>query len=153
MTSLKCCRYAVDHVALHGEQADLGLHGEAVGHVAGADLLVVPDDLVEREGNLLLGLEPDDVGDLLFLDRRQLDEAGQAALAGDADGDQVALERVAREELLERLAGELIGVGVGLAEDLGMLDVVEGGGGRTPSITSRRRALRAHWPRSMPQTP
>ena len=37
-------------------------------------------------------------------------------------------EGVARQELLERLAGQLIGVGVGLAEDLGMLDVVEGGG-------------------------
>ena len=58
--------------------------------IAGADLLVVPDDLVEGEGDLLLGLEVDDVGDLLFLDRRQLDEAGQAALAGHADGDDVA---------------------------------------------------------------
>ena len=122
--------------------------------VAGADLLVVPDDLVERERDLLLGLELDDVGDLLLFDRRQLDEAGQAGLAGDADGDLVALDRVAREELLQRLAGELVGVGVGLGEDLGVLDVVEGGGGDgLPSISSSRRALRAHWPMSMPQTP
>ena len=127
---LEVLQVAVDHVALHGEQADLRLHGEAVGDDAGADLLVVPDDLVEVEGDLLLGLEADDVGDLLFFDRRQLDEAGQAALAGDADGHDVAAEVVARQELLEGLAGQLIGVGVGLAEDLGMLDVIEGGGGR-----------------------
>ena len=151
---LEVLQVAVDHVALDGEQADLGLHGEAVGDDAGADLLEVPDDLVQGEGDLLLGLEADDVGDLLFLDGRQLDEAGQAALAGHADGDHVALEGVARQELLQGLAGQLVGVGVGLAEDLGVLDVVEGGGRRpAPSTLSRRRALRAHWPRSMPQTP
>ena len=118
---------AADLVALHGEQADLGLHREAVGNFAGADLLEVPDDLVEREGDLLLGLEPHDVADLLLLDRRQLDEPRQAALAGDADGDEVALDVVAGEELLQRLAGELVRVGVGLAQDLRVLDVVEGG--------------------------
>ena len=96
---LEVLQVAVDHVALHGEQADLGLHGEAVGDVAGADLLVVPDDLVEVERDLLLGLEVDDVGDLLLFDGRQLDEAGQAALAGHADGDDVAAEGVARQEL------------------------------------------------------
>ena len=42
--------------------------------------------------------------------------------------DEVALEVVAGEELLQRLAGELVGVGVGLGEDLGVLDEVEGGG-------------------------
>ena len=40
----------------------------------------------------------------------------------------VAAKVVARQELVQRLAGQLVGVGVGLAEDLGMLDVVEGGG-------------------------
>ncbi len=95
---------------------------------AGAELLVVPDDLIEVERNLLLGLEPDDVGDLLFLDGRQLDETGQTALTGHADGHDVAAEGVARQELVERLAGQLVGVGVGLAEDFGMLDVIEGGG-------------------------
>ena len=38
-------------------------------------------------------------------------------------------ELVARQELLQRLAGELVRVGVGLGEDLRVLDVVEGGGG------------------------
>ena len=45
---LEVLQVAVDHVALHGEQADLRLQGEAVGDLARADLLVVPDDLVER---------------------------------------------------------------------------------------------------------
>ncbi len=62
---------------------------------------------------------------LLLLDGRQLDEAGQAALPGYGDDDHVAADLVARQELLERLARELVGVGIGLAEDLGMLNVVE----------------------------
>ena len=60
---------------------------------------------------------------------------------GDADGDDVALDGVAREELLQRLAGELVGVGVGLGEDLRVLDVVEGGGGEL-----RRRSFRGGGP-------
>ncbi len=76
---------AVDLVALHGEQADLG-HGEflVVAFLLAADLLVVPDDLFECERDLLAGLELDDVGNPLLLDRRQLDELDQAGLAGDA---------------------------------------------------------------------
>src|SRR5205085_1036578 len=101
---------------------------EAVGDAAGADLLEVPDDLVEVEGDLLLGLEADDLADLSLLDGGQLDEAGQAALPGDADGDHVAPQAVARQKLLQSLARQLVGVGVGLAEDLGVLDVIEGGG-------------------------
>src|SRR5688572_33220986 len=38
--------------------------GEAVSDDARADLLEVPDDLFEGEGDLLLGLEADNVGDL-----------------------------------------------------------------------------------------
>jgi len=87
---------AVHHVFLHGEQADLGFQGQAVGHHGGADALVVPDDFVEREGDLLLGLELDDVGDLAFFDGRQLHEPRQAALAGDADDDHVSPQAVAR---------------------------------------------------------
>src|SRR5262249_9399072 len=63
-----------------------------------------------------------------LLDRRQFDEACQAALAGNADGDQVPLEAVPRQELLQGLAGQLVGVGVRLTQNLGMLNVVEGGG-------------------------
>src|SRR5262249_45062559 len=85
-----------------------------------------------REGDLLLRLEADDVGDLLFFDRRQLHEAGQAALPGDAHGDDVALDRIARQEGLERLTRQLVRVCVGLAEDLRVLDVVEGGRGDGP---------------------
>src|SRR5262249_23706484 len=65
---------------------------------------------------------------LLLLDRRQFDEAGQARLPRHADADDVAAQGVVGQELLQRLADELVGVGVGLAEDLGILDVVEGGG-------------------------
>src|SRR5205085_1138607 len=84
--------------------------------------------------------------DLLLLDRRQLDEAGQAALAGHADADDVAPDLVAREELLQRLAAELVGVGVGLAEDLGVLDEVEGGGGHLPVLLDEADGLQAALP-------
>src|SRR5208282_4756124 len=71
----------------------------------------------------------DDVADLFFLDGRQLDEACQTALARNANGDDVRADVVARQELFHRLARELVGVGIGLAEDLGVLDVIEGGSG------------------------
>ena len=116
----------VDLVALHREQADLG-HGElfVADLLVAADLLVGPDDLVEREGNLLLGLELDDVGDALLLDRRQLDELDQSGLAGHRDRDLASLDVVAVGERGQRLANQLVGIGVGLAQDLGVFDEVE----------------------------
>src|SRR5262249_10145851 len=45
--------------------------------------------------------------------------------AGDADEDAVPLEVVARQERFQGLARELVGVGIRLAEDLGVFDVVE----------------------------
>ena len=61
---------------------DLGLQREALFFAAADHPLVVPDDVFEREGNLLPRLVLDDVGDLLGFDRRQLDEPRQAVLAG-----------------------------------------------------------------------
>ena len=90
-----------------------------------ADLLVGPDHLLERERDLLPRLELDDVGNPLLLDRRQLDELDQARLTRHGDGNLAALQVVAFEKRLERLAHQLLGVGVGLAEDLGVLDEVE----------------------------
>ena len=48
-------------VALHGEQADLGLQREAVFFAPAGHLLVVPDDVFQGEGNLLPGFVLDDV--------------------------------------------------------------------------------------------
>ena len=123
---------AADDVPLDGEQADFRLHREAVGHGAGTDLLVIPNDFFKRERNLLPGFEADNVVDLLFFNRRQLDEPGQATLAGHGDDDDISLEGVTRQKLLQRLAGQLVRVGVGLAEDFWVLDVIEGGGGNLP---------------------
>ena len=112
-------------VALHREQADFRL--DRVAFVFAADeRLVVPDDVFERERNLLPGFVLDDVGNLLALDRRQLDEPRQAALAGNRDRHAVARHVVARDELLERFADQLVAIGFGLRENLRIFDVVEG---------------------------
>ena len=65
---LEVLQIAVDHVALHGEQADFRLD-EARRQLVDAELLIVPNDFVEIKRNLLLGLEFDDVGNLLSLRR------------------------------------------------------------------------------------
>src|SRR5262249_54257153 len=83
---------------------------------------------VERERNLLLGFETNDVSDFLFFDGREFDKPGQAALTGDADGDDIATEDVSGQELFQRFAGQLIRGGIGLTEDLGVFDIVERGG-------------------------
>ena len=48
-------------VALHGEEADLGLQHEALLLAPAAHPLVVPDHVVQVEGDLLPGLVADDV--------------------------------------------------------------------------------------------
>ena len=106
---------AVDHVPLHGEQADFRVDGKAVGHDAVADFLEVPYHLIEWEGDLLLGLKLDDVANLLFFDRREFHEPRQAGLAGHAHGDVIALHGVPFQELDQRLAGKLIRIGIRLA--------------------------------------
>ena len=55
------------------------------GELGVLEELVAPLDVVEREGDLLDRFEPDDLGDLLLFDRRQLDEAGEARLPAHAD--------------------------------------------------------------------
>ncbi len=74
---------------------------------------------------MLAGLELDDVRNPLLLDRRQLDEFHEPGLTGNRDRDLAALQVVPLQERLERLAHELLGVGVRLAKDLGILDEVE----------------------------
>ena len=99
-SGLRCAGHLV---ALHREQADFRF--DRVAFVFAADeRLVVPDDVFERERNLLPGFVLDDVRNLLALDRRQLDEPRQAALAGNGDRHAVARHVVARDELLERFA-------------------------------------------------
>ena len=117
---------ALDLVALHREQADFGLQREAILFAAAVHLLVVPDDVFQRKGNLLPGFVLDDVGNLLRFDRRQLDEPRQAALARHGNRHLVAAHSIARKEQFERLAHQLSRVGVRLAENLGVFDVIEG---------------------------
>src|SRR5436305_1438149 len=67
----------------------------------------------------------DDIRYLLALDRWQLDKAGQAALPGNGDRYSLARQIVARNELLQRLADQLVTIGFRLRENLGVLDIIE----------------------------
>ena len=51
----------------------------------------------------------------------------QTGLTGHADGDLIPLDGVARQEFFECLSGEGIGIGVGLRQDFGMFNIIEGG--------------------------
>ena len=126
-----------DLVAFHREQADLGLQGEAFLLGAAAHPLIVPDDVGQIERDLLPGFVADDVGNLLRLDRRELDEPRQAVLAGHADRHPIAADRVARQKLLQRVADQFGGIGAGLAEDLRIGDEVEGVGDESLSAARR----------------
>jgi len=80
---------------------------------------------VSSEKPLLPGFVLDDVRNLLGLDRRQLDEPRQTALAGNAYRNAVPADGVARQECLQGLAHQLDRVRIRLAEDLRILDEVE----------------------------
>ena len=77
----------VDLIPLHGEQADLGFENETLGLAATAHALVVPDDVVQIERDLLLRFIFDNVGDLLRLDWRKLDETRETILSRYGDRD------------------------------------------------------------------
>jgi len=80
----------------------------------------------ERRRDLLLGLEADDVGNLLPLDRRQRHEPGEAVLPGDGQGDGGAGEVLAGRQLQQRVADDGVRVVFAGGENLGMVDDVEG---------------------------
>ena len=112
-------------IPLHREQGDLRIHHEAPLLDPGRQPLPVPDDLVEGEGNLLARLVLDDVGDLLGLDRRQLDELRQPRLARGRHGHAIARQVVAGRELGQGRPHELDRVGLRLGEHHRVFDEVE----------------------------
>ncbi len=102
-------------IALHGEQAHLGIEHEAALFDAAAQRLIVPDDFFESEGNLLAGFVFDDLAHFAGFDGRKLNEAGQGGLAGNADRHAVPLERISRQKCVEGQRDQLFGIRVGLA--------------------------------------
>ena len=89
--------------------------------------LIVPDHVFQRERDLLPRLVFDDLADFARLDGGQLNETRQCRLPRHADRHKVVADVVLLEKLIEGLGDQLFGNGVGLAENLGMGDVVEGG--------------------------
>ena len=107
----------VHQVFAHGEDAHLD-----VRRVGVLEELVAPLHVVQREGDLLDGLEPDDLGDLAPLDGRELDEAGEAGLPAHADGDFPTLGEMALGEVRQRRLDEGVAVVAGLGQDRLVLD-------------------------------
>ena len=107
-------------LAFHREQADLGIeHVAAVLVDTSGDLLEVPNDIVEIKRDLLLRLVLDDLGNLVRLDRRQVDEPRQGGRAGQADRHPRPVHVVVLDERLDRLRNQFLGNRIGLAENLG----------------------------------
>ncbi len=78
-----------DELFFHREDADFD-----IGGFGGLEGVVVPVDLVQREGDLLDGFKLDDLGNFFGFDRGELDEAGEGGGAGDADEDLFASDGV-----------------------------------------------------------
>ncbi len=136
-------RERLEHlVALHREQGHFRVEDEATLLHAAREPLPVPHHLFERKGDLLAGLILDDVGDLLGLDRRQLDELREARLAGHRHGHTIALERVAAQEFLQGIAHKLDGVGFRLREQHRVFDVVKRVGHQLPWLVAKTAAHR-----------
>ena len=108
---------------LHREEGDFGIEDETAVLHSARKPLPPPDDLLQRKRNLLSGLVFDDVGNLLGLDRRQLDELREPKVARHGDSHLVALQIVATDELFEGRLNQLNGVGLRLGANLGVFDV------------------------------
>ena len=83
---------------------------------------------------MLPGFVANDVGNLLGLDRRQLDESRQARLARNRNRHPIAQHGIARKELFQRVAYQFVRIGPGLAQDFRILDVVERVGDNADAI-------------------
>ena len=118
---------AVHLFFLHCEQADFSFEREPFDlFSATAQGLIVPDDVIQIEGDLLACFVQDDFRNLLGFYRRELDESGKPVLARYRDGHSIAADVVARLELLQGFGNQFNWVSPRLGKDLGILDVVEG---------------------------
>ena len=70
--------------------------------------LIVPDHFVHVEGDVLLGLELDDLADafLVFGERREFDEAGEGGLSRHADEGTAGLEAVLDQHLAQEAGND-----------------------------------------------
>ena len=113
-------------LALHREQPDLAVQDETALLNAAAERLEIPDDLFQGKRDLLTGLVLHNLPDSGGFDRRQLNELCQGCLTRQADGDQIRRDLVAGQKGVQRLPDQLVRNSIGLAEQLGMRNVVEG---------------------------
>ncbi len=76
-----------DDVTLDGQEHDLQFPLRVA-----AEQLIIPNDFIDGEGDVLLGLILDDLRDLGLIDGRQFDEPGEHGLAGNAEHDTPGLD-------------------------------------------------------------
>ena len=84
--------------------------------------MVVPNQLLEREGELLLGLERDEPGRLGRFDRRQVELASQRHPARQPHAHAIGLGFMAGQKRFDRFGDQLMFLGLigGVAQRLGM---------------------------------
>ena len=88
----------VERVSLDGDEDDFFFN------VIAWENLPIPDDFIDRERENLLGLEANQLVDILLIERRQLDEAVEHGLAGEG---VAGLELADLQALGEFLDGQL----------------------------------------------
>ena len=115
----------VDLISLHGKQTHFGFHQKTVNLTRTTHHLVVPDHVIQGERDLLSSFEADDLRQPFHVDGRRLKESRQTVLAGNRDRHPVAADLIASQKLCQRLADQLLGIRIGLAQNLRVFDVVE----------------------------
>jgi hypothetical protein len=103
--------------------------------------LIIPNDVIEVEGDLLFGFIANDVRDFLHFHGRRFEELGQTALAGNADGNPVLARFVAIQELLHRFGDQQIGLCLGLAQQFRIFNIFVRLGNNVRPIKSTSQCL------------
>ena len=116
----------VNQFAFHGKQAHLGLQHETAFLHTTTHGLIIPDHIVQVEGDLLPRFVADNLSHLAAFHRWQLDKLGQRTLARNTDRNQIPVDLVPLKKRFHRLANQFFRDRVGLTENFRVSDVIKG---------------------------